>query len=99
LAGKTQDEIKEIYCKQCGNEIVHITKSKKKIFCSYPCRMEWWKAHPEFVMQKAVYSFLCPQCNNEFSSYGNNKRKFCSHACYIASRFGDGTIKAGAVCE
>ena len=86
-------------CKQCEKEIVQPPKRKKKMFCSYSCRMEWWKVHPEQVQQKAVYSFLCCCCKNEFTAYGNKQRKFCSHACYINARFGDGAKKAGDVYE
>jgi hypothetical protein len=50
--------------------------------------MEWWKAHPEQINQKAVYYFSCPYCNKDFTAYGNRTRRFCSHACYINSRFG-----------
>ena len=42
----------------------------------------------ELVKRKAVYTFTCPACGKEFTVYGNSHRKFCSHACYIAYRFG-----------
>ena len=38
--------------------------------------------------RKAVYTFTCPACGKAFTVYGNSHRKFCSHACYIAYRFG-----------
>ena len=28
-------------CKQCGKEIVHVAKRKKRIFCSDACRQKW----------------------------------------------------------
>jgi endogenous inhibitor of DNA gyrase (YacG/DUF329 family) len=98
-ATNTTENLNQTYCKQCGNIVAQTPKRKTKIFCSLPCRMAWWKAHPENVNQKAVYSFSCPHCNKEFSAYGNKGRKFCSHAGYIASRFGNDTIKAGAGIE
>jgi hypothetical protein len=76
------------YCKKCGEELVQTPKRKKKIFCSFACRMEWWKVHPNSVKRKAVYSFICHFCKNEFTAYGNKGRKFCSHSCYINDRFG-----------
>lgn len=40
------------------------------------------------VNRKANYEFICPHCKKLFSAYGNKKRKYCSHACYIEDRFG-----------
>jgi hypothetical protein len=37
-----------------------------------------------------MYSFTCAGCGVEFAAYGNASRKFCSHECYIKSRFGGG---------
>ena len=35
---------------------------------------------------------ICPHCGKEFHIYGDRRRKYCSHECYIADRFkgGDG---------
>jgi len=38
--------------------------------------------------KKAIYNIICANCGTEFEAYGNKDRKFCSHNCYIASRFG-----------
>ena len=95
----TQEETNQSFCKQCGRTIIQTPKRKQKVFCALPCRMEWWKAHPEQIRQKAVYSFSCSQCQIDFTAYGNKRRKFCSHDCYIASRFGGEMAKAGAVYE
>jgi transposase len=84
----TKAQLIPSYCKHCSSEIVQTEKRKKRIFCSYACRMEWWKAHPEKITQKAVYTFTCHYCKNEFTAYGNKSRKFCSHDCYIKDRFG-----------
>ena len=86
------------FCKQCGKEIVQNPGRKTKMFCTYLCRMDWWKSHPETVSRKAVYSFSCPYCKTEFTAYGNKSRKFCSHACYIKARFGNNG-KVGASNE
>jgi endogenous inhibitor of DNA gyrase (YacG/DUF329 family) len=74
-------------CTNCSSPITHTAKAKKKRFCSDKCRVAWWNSHPAAVKQKAVYNFVCPCCNTAFSAYGNSKRKFCSHKCYINSRF------------
>jgi len=38
--------------------------------------------------RKAVYPVVCAHCARPFESYGNAGRKYCSHGCYIAARFG-----------
>ena len=34
----------------------------------------------------AHYNLTCEYCGKEFESYGNKNRKYCSRACYVASR-------------
>jgi hypothetical protein len=77
-----------IYCKQCGEKLKQIPGRKIVKFCSHVCRVKWWNSHLELVNKKAVYSFICDYCNKPFTAYGNAKRKYCSHSCYIANRFG-----------
>lgn len=77
-----------VACKQCGKLIKIIPKQKPKKFCSDACRTAWWKSHPECVNRKAVYEYTCACCGRHFTAYGNNHRRYCSHACYIADRFG-----------
>ena len=31
------------FCKNCGLPVLQDEKRKEKKFCSYECRMEWWK--------------------------------------------------------
>jgi endogenous inhibitor of DNA gyrase (YacG/DUF329 family) len=80
------------FCETCGNPLIHTTGSKRKRFCSDKCRLLWWNDHPECINRKAVYNFTCSHCNAEFSTYGNKERKYCSHACYTADRFGKGAV-------
>lgn len=75
-------------CRECGKHLVQIEGMKRRVFCSKECRVKWWKEHPEQLNRKAVYQFTCPHCGKPFSAYGNSKRKYCSHSCYIADRFG-----------
>ena len=74
-------------CKQCGKLIKIIPKQKPKKFCSDACRNAWWNEHQECIARKAVYEYTCSCCGKPFTAYGNNHRKYCSHACYIADRF------------
>jgi endogenous inhibitor of DNA gyrase (YacG/DUF329 family) len=63
---------------------------KEKKFCSDKCRMTWWNRHLDKVKRKAVYEYICPHCGKPFTVYGNSHRKYCSHECYVADRFGGG---------
>ncbi|MDO4301293.1 MAG: RNA polymerase subunit sigma-70 [Clostridia bacterium] len=75
-------------CRECSKPIMQYEKKKKRIFCCKACREKWWAAHPEQVNKKAIYSFECTFCGRKFTAYGNSKRKYCSHKCYIKDRFG-----------
>ena len=75
-------------CKNCGKEIIQYPGRKEKKFCSDACRNKWWSAHLSEVKRRARYPYTCPSCGKMFYAYGNRNRKYCSHACYIAGRFG-----------
>ena len=80
------------FCPQCGKPVMQAEGRKEKKFCSDKCRNKWWNSHLDQVKRKAVYDFRCPRCGKEFHIYGDKRRKYCSHECYIADRFkgGDG---------
>ena len=75
-------------CLYCGKEMKQLDTGRPKKFCSDKCRREWWKGHPERINRKesAMYPAVCVRCGKEFLSYGNRKRKYCSHDCYIIVR-------------
>ena len=77
-----------LMCKHCGRDIVQIPGRKEKIFCSNGCRNRWWNAHMDQVQRKAYTTFVCLTCGKQVTVYGNDKRKYCSHDCYIEHRFG-----------
>lgn len=79
-----------VRCENCGREIRQIAKRKKKRFCCDRCRNEWWNKHLDQVKRKAIYNFVCPHCGKAFQTYGDKRRKYCSHECYIAERFKGG---------
>lgn len=76
-------------CQQCGKRLYQKQKQKPKKFCSDQCRRAWWKEHQDQLHKKAVYVLTCAHCGTSFQSYGNKKRKYCTHACYIKDRFGE----------
>ncbi|MCD8326521.1 MAG: RNA polymerase subunit sigma-70 [Lachnospiraceae bacterium] len=77
-------------CKQCGKPVQQMPGTKKKKFCCGKCRQKWWNEHPEEVVRRANYDFVCAHCGKPFTAYGNAHRKYCSHECYIMDRFYSG---------
>ena len=77
-------------CKTCNAPILLINGQKPKKFCCDKCRTSWWNTHQNEVNKKAIYSFICNSCGAEFTAYGNSTRKYCSHTCYIKSRYNKG---------
>ncbi len=75
-------------CRECGKPLMQMEGMKPRVFCCDECRVKWWKAHPNQIRQKAVYTFTCAYCEKTFTAYGNSHRKYCSHECYIKDRFG-----------
>ena len=71
-------------CRQCGYTLEHTPGRKKKQFCSDACRLCWWHDHRE--MSKTAIGAKCAACGREFVT--DRAQKYCSHACYIAARFG-----------
>lgn len=80
----------EHFCLSCGVKVEQTPGRKEKKFCSDACRMRWWNSHQDKVNRKAVYEFECAYCKKTFKAYGNAKRKYCSHPCYVMDRFGGG---------
>ncbi len=77
-----------LLCKLCKTPINNISGQKPKKFCSDKCRTSWWNTHQKEVQRKAVYQFHCAYCGSDFTAYGNSKRKYCTHTCYIKARYG-----------
>lgn len=78
------------HCLQCGKVIEQNGRRKEKKFCSDACRMAWWNSHRDKVQHRIVRQLECPHCHKTFTVYGNGHRKYCSHTCYVADRFGGG---------
>ena len=83
------EKISICLCQNCGADLHHKATGRPRKFCSDECRRSWWKEHAHLLMKsdKAMYSLTCTYCNKEYISYGNQKRKYCSHDCYIKDRF------------
>lgn len=76
-------------CLHCKETFIPKGTGRPKKFCSDACRRYWWQNHPELHQKQntAYYELTCQHCGKSFLSYGNANRKFCSHSCYIQSRF------------
>lgn len=72
-------------CLCCGKPIIQIPGRKQKKYCSDICRYRYKSTHPN---GNAAYEYFCPTCGTAFFAYGNQHRKYCSHACYIRARYG-----------
>ena len=86
--GKGEQRDQRGVCPNCGGAVEQARGRKPRRFCCGECRQAWWNAHPERVARRAVYEFDCAGCGKRFTAYGNSHRKYCSHACYIADRYG-----------
>lgn len=79
---------KTSYCKQCNNHIIIKENCKPRQFCSDKCRIAWWTTNNKGNRNRTTYQLICTACGKPFESDSNKTRKYCSHKCYIASRFG-----------
>ena len=76
-------------CTCCKKPLKQKGRGWARKFCSEDCRRTWWKENAQARKRNetAVYHFTCHQCGKDFSVYGNRKRKYCCHDCYINSRY------------
>jgi len=81
------EEIMDIHSK-----IMQYPGCREKKFCSAECRNKFWNIHIGDEKRKKMETYTCPNCGKTFYAYPGKLRKYCSHGCYIESRFG------GAVC-
>jgi DNA-binding CsgD family transcriptional regulator len=82
-------QAKKAVCRNCGQPLTQVRRQKPKTFCGAHCRENWWKRHRGQMKRKAFYRIYCAHCGKAFLSYGNKRRKYCSHRCYVQERFGD----------
>lgn len=75
-------------CLYCEKRLRQIPKQKPRRFCSEFCRRAWWRSHGNRGMNRsAYYTVICSGCEKPFESYGNSRRKYCGHDCYIKARY------------
>lgn len=74
-------------CDYCINCYAVLPPGYRK-FCSAECRNAWWKENKTNGYYTKEYRFVCNNCGKEFVKYRNDHPKYCSHKCYIESRYG-----------
>lgn len=75
------------WCRWCGVRLDQAGVKRGAKFCCEEHRRCWWACHREAGKRLAIYEFTCAYCALPFSAYGNQDRKYCSHACYVRHRF------------
>lgn len=78
-------------CKECGKPLKQKIGMKAIKFCSSTCRKAWWNKNRNQLRIRDGELVTCLNCGKQFKSYKQEHRKFCSHECYIAHRFGRGS--------
>ncbi len=78
------------FCKACGKELTQRTKSRPLVYCSDKCRNLWWNAHKDAMTKRPENYRKCAVCGTEFYAFPSQKKRYCSHECYIAARYGGG---------
>ncbi len=69
-------------CPRCHQPVAQISGHRKRVFCSSACRVAFWRIQAQTINTKN-----CLGCGRTL--FGNDpRRKYCSHDCYIAHRFG-----------
>lgn len=81
-------QITEGNCKRCGRPLINTSGHRQKTFCSPSCQRKYWQEHKELLQHSSLVTITCPTCGKQFSDYAGHRRKYCSHACYISSRYG-----------
>lgn len=88
------DELRKIrFCLNCGREIEQNPKRKPKKYCCDKCRVNYWRMQRESELNEKPHpedAHVCLCCGKTFFAYSQKNRKYCSHECYMAARFGNG---------
>ncbi len=77
-----EDGMCEQVCAWCGSAMPG--RTRRAIYCSSACRRAAWRT----LAQADGPTKRCAACARPFHPGDKPSRKYCSHACYIKSRFG-----------
>jgi DNA-binding CsgD family transcriptional regulator len=90
LTGVRSSVQQPVSCRECGRALIQPEKKKPLKFCQESCRIAWWKKNRSQMNRKTAQSLECQGCKKSFLAYEHEARKYCSHACYITTRFKGG---------
>ena len=79
-----------VVCRNCGRPLPQYPKRKQRKFAPRLAAAHGGSCTRSLSIKPPSIRPPCAHCGQEFQSYGNRKRKYCSHACYIAARFQKG---------
>ena len=82
-------------CPVCGKILIPSKQGQRRRFCSDTCRFVWNYGHRVLDAHNAI-ACRCAHCQREFFSYPSAHRKYCSHDCYIADRYGKEALSLAA---
>lgn len=74
-------------CLLCGKKLINIPNKKRKKYCSSKCKEEYYRNNLELLSSSKTETRRCKCCGNTFITYQSNSKKYCSHKCYIKSRY------------
>ncbi|WP_165620604.1 sigma factor-like helix-turn-helix DNA-binding protein [Streptococcus equi] len=74
-------------CELCGQPFDLENIANNRRFCSKTCRMKWWNRNKLKIQRASQIELSCKHCQKTFKAYLHERRKFCSHQCYIRERF------------
>ena len=89
LTGNMAARMAPKVCRECGRVLVQPEKKKPLKFCNSVCRETWWRENRSKVNKKSAEVMECRGCGKEILAYKHEHRKYCSHSCYITTRFGE----------
>lgn len=82
-----KDNAPQGFCTNSGSEQKHQPSGKTDELRCEDCRGPVKRKPRTKNKQGPYYRFTCAHCGKPFTAYGNSKRKYCSHSCYILDRF------------
>ena len=87
----TQKETEHlICCNYCGSIIKQKSNSTVRHFCDRHCYIKWW--HCQSGRSRTVYHKECLYCGKLFDALSKKTQRYCSIACFQASRKAGGPV-------
>ena len=83
VAETTDAELSVRTCINCRKPLQADARRTQR-FCCEKCRNDWWNHHQEQISDSKRTVYVCDVCRKQFPAY--KPARFCSRACYNASR-------------